>query len=112
MLVAYASRMGSTREIAEAVADRLRSSGLSVDVRACVDDPDPTGYAGVVVGSAVYVRRWLPGARAFLRGTRGAADRKHLAVPERTVRSGRGSPSGSLPHARSAVSRHGWEPPR
>lgn len=77
MLVAYESRNGATAEIAEAIAGELRRHGLQVDcaragdVRGALD-----GYDGVVLGSAVYMRRWRRGARAFLR--RHAAELERL----------------------------------
>jgi menaquinone-dependent protoporphyrinogen oxidase len=67
VLVAYASRMGATREIAEVIGTRLAAAGLDVTVRDCADRPDADGYQALVVGSAIYVRRWLPAAKALLR---------------------------------------------
>lgn len=44
VLVAYASKRGSTAEIATAIADTLRAADLEVDQRDCadVDDVSPT----------------------------------------------------------------------
>jgi menaquinone-dependent protoporphyrinogen oxidase len=66
-LVAYASKHGSTAEIAAAVAETLQAAGIDVDcVRAgAVESVDR--YDAVVLGSAVYARRWRPEARRFLR---------------------------------------------
>lgn len=67
VLVAYASKRGSTAEIAEAVAAELRGSGLVAD---CVDSGEVKeldGYGAVVLGSAVYAKRWRGDARHFLR---------------------------------------------
>jgi menaquinone-dependent protoporphyrinogen oxidase len=72
VLVAYASKRGSTAEIAEAVAGELRRAGLEVD---CVDSghvEDLAGYGAVVIGSAVYAKRWRGDARHFLRRHRKA----------------------------------------
>ena len=77
-LVAYGSLMGSTAEIAEAVADVLRGAGLTVDLAAAADAPPPQGYDGVVIGSAVYVGRWRPEVRRYLR-------RHRRALAERPV---------------------------
>jgi hypothetical protein len=54
VLITVASRMGSTREIGETIAQQLRADGLSVDVRDCAQDPDPTHYRAVIIGSAIY----------------------------------------------------------
>ena len=67
VVVAYASKHGATKEIAEAIADELRSAGHSVD---CVSAERVTGlgsYDAAVIGSAVYMARWRPEARRLLR---------------------------------------------
>lgn len=69
ILIAFASRHGSTREIAEVLADVLRESGHAVDLRVA-GDFDVGEYDAVVVGSAVYMGRWLSGARAFVERNR------------------------------------------
>jgi len=67
VLVAYASKRGSTAEIAEVVAAALRESGLAVDLRPAGEVKDLDGYGAVVLGSAVYVKRWRGDARHLLR---------------------------------------------
>lgn len=66
VLVAYASRHGATREIAEAIAAEL--SELGAEAIACdaaeVDDLRP--FDAVVLGSAVYVGSWLEPARKLV----------------------------------------------
>jgi menaquinone-dependent protoporphyrinogen oxidase len=67
VLVAYGSKHGATTEIAEAIADELRSAGHSVD---CVSAERVTrlgSYDAAVIGSAVYMARWLPEARRLLK---------------------------------------------
>jgi menaquinone-dependent protoporphyrinogen oxidase len=64
-LVAVASRHNSTRELAEAIAGELRASGLDADLRAADAVLDISGYDAVVLGSGVYMGRWLPAARRF-----------------------------------------------
>jgi menaquinone-dependent protoporphyrinogen oxidase len=67
VLVAYASKHGATAEIAEAVADQLRQAGHAVD---CVPADKAAGvdsYDAVVIGSAVYMKRWRPEARRLLK---------------------------------------------
>jgi len=67
ILVAFASRNGGTGQIAEWISDELQRAGLSVDLRdvRLVESIDE--YDTVVLGSAVYMRRWQRAARAFLR---------------------------------------------
>lgn len=71
-LVAFASKRGSTAEIAETVAATLRRSGLEVTLRSVdeVENLDP--YDAVVLGSAVYMKRWRGDARHFLKRHRKA----------------------------------------
>jgi menaquinone-dependent protoporphyrinogen oxidase len=67
VLVAYASRMGSTKEIAEAIGEELRARDLDVDVLPCSSDPKPDGYDAVIIGSAIYVRHWDKAASSYLK---------------------------------------------
>jgi menaquinone-dependent protoporphyrinogen oxidase len=67
VLVAYASKNGSTAEIAESIATTLRQAGPSVD---CVEAGEVSSlepYDAVVLGSAVYIKRWRGTAKRFLR---------------------------------------------
>lgn len=66
-LVAYASKQGSTAEIAQAIAEELRSHGLDADCREAGEVRRLGAYGAVVLGSAVYMKRWRPSARRFLR---------------------------------------------
>jgi menaquinone-dependent protoporphyrinogen oxidase len=66
VLVTYASKHGSTGEIAAAIAAELRDKGLDAD---CVDVGAASlgAFDAVVLGSAVYMGRWRPEARRFLK---------------------------------------------
>jgi menaquinone-dependent protoporphyrinogen oxidase len=71
VLVAVESKHGSTRGIAEALARDLadsvagRSVGLTAVAISVEQQPDPSAFDVVVLGSAVYVGRWLEPARQF-----------------------------------------------
>ena len=67
ILVAYASRYGSTREVAEAVAATLRRHGLLTEVQAAEEVQDLGEYGGVVLGGGIYIGRWHGDARAFVK---------------------------------------------
>ena len=67
VLVAYASRHGSTRGVAERVAARLAKHGSRVHVRPVDQVDDLDGCDAVVFGSPVYNGAWLPEAERFMR---------------------------------------------
>src|SRR3989304_1421138 len=67
VLVAYASKHGSTELIADAIGDALRRAGHDVDVRPVSDVRDLARYGAAVVGSALYIGRWQGEALRFLR---------------------------------------------
>jgi menaquinone-dependent protoporphyrinogen oxidase len=58
VLVAYASKHGSTAEIATAIGQKLGERGHIVEVRSAGDVRDVRNYDAVVVGSAVYMSHW------------------------------------------------------
>lgn len=66
VLIAYATKHGSTAEIAEAIGADLRAMGCEADVRPVDDVNDLGPYDTVVVGSAVYHGRWRREALDFL----------------------------------------------
>jgi menaquinone-dependent protoporphyrinogen oxidase len=63
ILVAAASRNGSTAEIANAIGRTLRERGLSVTVATPESVGDVDDYDAFVLGSAVYTGHWLAPAR-------------------------------------------------
>ncbi len=67
ILVAYASRHGSTQGIAARVAERLRADGTDVALLAAAEVPDPSQYDAFVVGGAAYMFHWLKDATSFVR---------------------------------------------
>ena len=70
VLVAYASRAGSTGGIAERIGETLRKSGLSVEVTQVGAVGDLASYDAFVVGSAVYMFHWLKEAQQFVKENR------------------------------------------
>jgi menaquinone-dependent protoporphyrinogen oxidase len=97
VLVAYATRHGSTREVAETIATTLQEHGERVDLRAAADCRDLSEYRAVVLGGALYMGRWHRDARAFLRRHAAALETRPLAIfamgpqklDERSVRGAR-----------------------
>lgn len=67
VLVAYASKHDSTAEIAQRIASAMREAGCDAQALPAAEVGDVSGYRAVVLGSAVYARRWQRGARSFAR---------------------------------------------
>jgi menaquinone-dependent protoporphyrinogen oxidase len=65
MLVTYATRAGSTHEVADCIANVLRENGLEADVRHVKQVNDLNGYQGVILGSAIRMGHILPEALQF-----------------------------------------------
>jgi menaquinone-dependent protoporphyrinogen oxidase len=66
VLVAYATRHGGTRGIAERIAATLGRPGLEVSLGAIVGTTSVEGYDALVIGSAAYMHHWLPEATEFV----------------------------------------------
>ena len=60
VLVAYASRNGSTAEIAQTIADGIRARGLVTDLLSVSRVSDVGPYDALIAGSCVYMLRWHP----------------------------------------------------
>ena len=76
VLVTAASRHGATDEIAAAIGAALTQRGLSVTVLPPEQVRTLDPFDAVILGSGVYVGRWLEPARAFAASHRGGlADR-------------------------------------
>ena len=80
VLVAYATKYGSTQEVAEAVAATLRKSGLTVAVQPAREVHTLAGYDAVVLGTALYMFRWHKDALGFLSKHRKALSGLPVAV--------------------------------
>ena len=99
VLVAYASKHGSTFEIAQAITDELRRHGLAVDCTPAAAVREISSYDAVVIGSAVYMKRWQPDAKRLLH-------RHHDELAARPLWIFSSGPFGEHPNADWA------EPPR
>lgn len=80
VLVAYSSKRGSTAEIAETVAATLRREGLGVCLEPVEAVRDLDRFDAVVLGSAVYMKRWRGDAKHFLKKHRKALRQKPFWV--------------------------------
>ena len=66
-LVAYAGWKGTSKEVADEIANVLRGQGAQVDVAAAQKVRRLAGYDGVVLGASVRVGNPHPAARGFTR---------------------------------------------
>ena len=80
ILVAYASKNGSTEAVARAIAAQLRDADHEVDVRDATLAMDIDPYDAVILGGSLYMGRWHADARRFLQRHRTALKERTLAV--------------------------------
>ena len=72
ILVAFASKHGSTQEISERITTRLRQMGKDVAIQSVQSVEDVRQYEAFVIGSAVYFGSWMKEATDFTRRNRDA----------------------------------------
>jgi menaquinone-dependent protoporphyrinogen oxidase len=80
VLVAYASKAGSTEGVARAVAEALTAAGVDAEARAAAGVEDLTPYRAVVLGSAIRAGRPLPEATSFARRHAGELAHRPVAL--------------------------------
>jgi menaquinone-dependent protoporphyrinogen oxidase len=80
ILVAYASRAGSTSGVAEAIGKTLAESGVQVEVHPMKDVKGLDPYRAVVAGSAIRGGHWLPEAMQFMQTYQVALTQKPFAA--------------------------------
>ena len=80
VLVAYASRRGATREVAEAICELLHERGVRAHLRGASEVRDLDGYGAVVLGGSLYLGHWHRGAHGFLRRHEDGLRGRRLAV--------------------------------
>ncbi len=80
ILVTYASRAGSTAEIAQAIGKTLSRSGTKVEVLPIQDVKDLSAYRAVLAGSAIRSSKWLPEAMQFIKTHRAVLSQKPFAT--------------------------------
>ena len=67
VLVAYGTKMGGTKGIAEVVAEALRSRGHEVTLAGADEVPRKERFDAAVIGSGLYGGRWRPEAVRLLK---------------------------------------------
>ena len=79
ILLVCATRHGSTREVADAVAEELRAAGNEVDQRPAAEAPGPGDYDAVVVGGPM-IMGWHRDAARYVKKHRGELERLPTAL--------------------------------
>jgi len=80
ILLAYASRYGSTQEVAETITATLRQAGLEVDIQPMQEVKRLDNYDAVVLGAAIYNARLHPEAHHFLSQHQGTLSQRPVAI--------------------------------
>jgi menaquinone-dependent protoporphyrinogen oxidase len=80
VLVGYATRYGSTQEVAEAVAATLRECSLQADVMPVRQVRALEGYRAVVLGAPLFMFRWHKDALRFLSRHRQSLAERPVAI--------------------------------
>lgn len=81
-LVAYGSKYGSTKEIAERIGKNLAQSGMTVDLKDIKEDDGArlSDYDMAVVGSGIYAGKWMKPVKKFLENGASDAGKCKVAV--------------------------------
>ena len=109
VLVVYATKYGSTGEVAEAIAARLRTHGIESTAVPARQVKDLAGYSAVVLGTALYFFHWRGEAHRFLKRNRESLASLPVAVfglgpiedtPEHFT--------GAREHLDKGLAKHAW----
>jgi menaquinone-dependent protoporphyrinogen oxidase len=79
ILVAYATKAGSTAEVAEAIGQELREAGAEVEVSQAKNVKHVSPYKAVIIGSAIRMGKWVSEATEFVEENRGALSQVPVA---------------------------------
>ena len=80
ILIAYATRSGSTRQVAEFIGKELGTPGAQVDVLPISQVSDVTRYDGIIVGGLLYRFGWHAEIVRFLQANEPALKQKPVAL--------------------------------
>jgi menaquinone-dependent protoporphyrinogen oxidase len=70
VLVAYASKYGSTGGVADAIGKELCSKDVAADVVLIKNANNISSYQGVIIGSPIYIGKWMSEAVDFVKENR------------------------------------------
>jgi len=80
ILITYASRTGSTKGVAEAIAQSFSVKGIPVRVLPMNEVTNLAEYKAVIAGSAIQDKKWLPEAIQFMEKNKAILKSKPVAV--------------------------------
>jgi len=80
VLIVYASKKGSTEQVARRIGEVLRAQGLTTAIEPAREVRDLSGFRAVLVGGSIYMGRWHHDASRFLRRFRRDLERLPFAV--------------------------------
>jgi menaquinone-dependent protoporphyrinogen oxidase len=80
ILVTYATRYGSTQEVAEAIAATLRESGLEVEIQPMRKVQTLDRFRAIVMGAPLFIGRWHIDAEKFLSQHQEALTQRPVAI--------------------------------
>lgn len=80
ILIAYATRYGSTQEVAKAIAATLHERGLEVELQPVRKVRTLEGYGAVVLGAPLYMFHWHKDALRFISQHRKALAKRPVAI--------------------------------
>ena len=67
ILIAYASKFGTTGEVAEAIGEVLCQAGNTVETKWVKNVKDLNNYEAVIIGSAIRYDKWMSEAKEFVK---------------------------------------------
>jgi menaquinone-dependent protoporphyrinogen oxidase len=111
VLVAYASKMGATKEIAEEIRTELERRGVHAEAHNVCEVVSAEFYDAVVLGTAVYAGRWRPEAVRFVKRHATELKSRPLWLFESGWVGKRPEAVTATPGGRRRAARLGAEPP-
>ncbi|MBN1168170.1 MAG: hypothetical protein JXA44_13745 [Methanospirillaceae archaeon] len=80
ILVIYATRYGSTTVLAETITDTLRQAGYDAELFIAEKMPDPMHCEAIILGSPLYLGKWLRSLVEYINRYKGIFDSVPHAV--------------------------------
>lgn len=80
ILIAYATRTGSTKGISEFIGDTLTKLGEKVEIKPVQSVTDLSNYKAIIVGSAIQGSKLMPEAIEFISNNKNELSQKPLGV--------------------------------